>query len=352
MVTDFSRLVLERVDVAIVACGLDGDIVVFNAAARALFGATALPDSHPLFRALGDGSLRGVEVVVGEAHTVLVNAEPLLDAHGNKVGAMATCAPLAAASAQKHRQGEEARKRLELLLESTGEGIFGIDLDAMCTFVNGSAAAMFGWTREDLLGKRIHDLIHHTDKNGQPYPLATCPILRAFREGRGCRVDDEKFFRADGSCFSVEYSSYPILDRGAVQGAVVTFSDITARKRTETALRQSEAKYRTLFETISEGVFQTSPNGELLAANRALVEMLGYSSENELRAQDVNDLYVNRDDRKQLAARLEKEGKLVGAPLKLKRKDGSVIQVVENARAIHDDRQRVVYYEGTLTLVR
>ncbi|HYL76638.1 MAG TPA: PAS domain S-box protein [Bryobacteraceae bacterium] len=352
MSTDLLSLVLERADAAIVACDLHGNISVFNAAARALFGGTTLPGSHPLFQALRDGASSGVEVISGDAHSILVNAEPLLDAQGNKLGAVATCAPLSAASAAKHREGEDARKKLELLLESTGEGIFGIDLRAACTFVNGSAAAMLGWMREDLLGKRVHDLIHHTDKNGQPYPLEACPILRAFREGRGCRVDDEKFFRADGSFFPVEYSSYPILDGGTVQGAVVTFSDITARKRAEEALRQSEAKYRTLFETISEGVFQTSPNGELLAANRALVEMLGYASENELRAQDVNDLYVNRDDRKQLSARLEKEGKLVDASLMLKCKDGRIIQVIENARAIHDDRQRVVYYEGTLTLVR
>jgi PAS domain S-box-containing protein len=286
------------------------------------------------------------------ARSVLVNAEPLFDDHHNRIGAVATCALLSAVMTERHRAGEEARKRLELLLESTGEGVYGINLEGICTFANGSAAAMLGCARDDLLGQNMHFLMHHTDGDGQPYPVERCPIYRAFREGHGCRIDDECFFRADGSSFAVEYSSYPIFDDGVVRGAVVTFSDVTARKRTQAALRQSEAKYRTLFETVSEGVYQTSSNGELLAANRALVEMLGYSSENELRAQDVNDLYVNPEDRRELTARLEQDGQLVDAELSLKRKDGQVIKVIENARAIRDDRKRVVYYEGTLTRSR
>jgi len=217
--------------------------------------------------------------------------------------------------------------------------------------VNGSAAAMLGFAREDLRNAHMHDLVHHTKSDGQPYPAENCPIYRAFREGVGCRIDDESFFRSDGSSFPVEYSSYPILDRGAVRGAVVTFSDVTARRRTEAALRASEAKYRSLFQTVSEGVYQTSSNGELLAANRALIEMLGYSSEHELRAQDVKDLYVNPQDRARLTEQLERDGQLVGAELLLKRKDGRVIRVIEHARAIQDERKRLVYYEGTLSLM-
>ncbi len=141
-------------------------------------------------------------------------------------------------------------------------------------------------------------------------------------------------------------------DAGNVCGAVVTFVDVSARKRIEAALRESEAKYRTLFETVSEGIYQTSPNGELLGANRALVEMLGYESETELRSLDVSDLYVNPDDRGRLTALLEREGRLVEVELQLRRKDGRVIKVIENARTVRDERTRVLYYEGTLTLPR
>jgi PAS domain S-box-containing protein len=341
---------LERADAAIVACDAEGKIVVCNAAARELLGKEPLPGHHPLFRALLEGPLSGVEVATatgsGAPSSLLVTAEPLFDGSQKKIGAMAHCAPIS-----QRREAEDARKRLELLLESTGEGIYGLDMEGRCTFVNGSAAAMLGFARQDLRGVRMHDLMHHTGPDGRPYFVDHCPIYRAFREGVGCRVDDESFFRADGSSFPVEYSSYPILDEGVVRGAVVTFSDVTARRRTEAALRASEVKYRTLFETVSEGVYQTSSNGELLAANRALIEMLGYSSEHELRAQDVADLYVDPEDRKRLTAKLESEGQLVGAKLLLKRKDGRIIRVIENARAVHDERKRLIYYEGTLALM-
>jgi PAS domain S-box-containing protein len=353
---DLLAAVLEHADAAIVACDAEGKIVVRNEAARELMGDGPLPNNHPLFRSLREGALRGVEVAIttdaNPGTSLLVSAEPLFDRNRKTIGAVATCAPMLAAFREQNRETEEARKRLELLLESTGEGIYGLDMDGRCTFINGSAVAMLGCGRKDLLGKRMHDMIHHRRPNGQPYAVESCPIYRAFREGVGCRVDDELFFRADGSSFPVEYSAYPIMDAGVVRGAVVTFSDVSARKRTDAALRASEAKYRSLFETVSEGVYQTSANGELLAANQALIEMLGYSSELELRAQDVTDLYVNPEDRKRLTAQLERDGQLVNSELLLKRKDGSVIRVIENARAIQDERKRLIYYEGTLTLSR
>jgi PAS domain S-box-containing protein len=356
MNADLLAAVLERADAAILACDSEGALVVSNAAARELFGPVTPSADHPLMRALIESTLRGVEVVrdapAVTGVTVLVSAQPLFDQQGNRMGAVATCAPLSGVVERQRREAEQARKRLELLLESTGEGVYGIDTKGECIFVNGSAAAMLGHRREDLIGQQMHDTIHHTDAGGQPYPVEECPIYRAFREGRGCRIDDELFFRADGSSFPAEYSSYPILDQGMVCGAVVTFSDITARKRTEAALRKSEAKYRSLFETVSEGIYQTSPDGELLAANRALVEMLGYSSENELRAHDVTELYVDPEDRKRLTAIVERDGILVDEELQLKRKDGRVIKVIENSRAIRDERKRLIYYEGTLSLAR
>lgn len=130
-------------------------------------------------------------------------------------------------------------QRLQLLLESTGEGIFGIDMAGCCTFINRAGAAMLGWRTEQVLGRNMHELIHHTHGDGSHYPEADCPIFNAFRQGLPCRIDREVLWRADGSSFSAEYSSYPILDGGAVQGAVVTFVDITERRQAEAALHQA-----------------------------------------------------------------------------------------------------------------
>ena len=132
-----------------------------------------------------------------------------------------------------------AAERLTLLLESTGEGIFGVDTDGRCTFVNRAAAQMLGRRTEEVLGHNMHSLMHHTHADGRHYPECDCPIFNAFRRGLPCRIDDEVLWRADGSCFPAEYSSHPVVDNGQVQGAVATFIDITERKRAEELLRKS-----------------------------------------------------------------------------------------------------------------
>lgn len=134
--------------------------------------------------------------------------------------------------------GQKAwRDQLSQLLESTGEGIFGIDMDGCCTFINRAGAEQLGFAPGEVLGKNMHELAHHSHAGGAHYPEHLCPIFNAFRGALPCRIDSELFWRKDGSAFAVEYSSYPIVDGGVVQGAVVTFVDISARKRAEEALR-------------------------------------------------------------------------------------------------------------------
>ena len=128
---------------------------------------------------------------------------------------------------------------LTLLLDSTGEGIFGIDMDGRCTFLNRAAARTLGFRTEEVLGRNMHELIHHSHADGRHYPECDCPIFNAFRRGLPCRIDDEVIWRADGSSFPAEYSSHPIIEHGAVRGAVVTFVDISERKRAEELLRKS-----------------------------------------------------------------------------------------------------------------
>ena len=128
---------------------------------------------------------------------------------------------------------------LTLLLNSTGEGIFGIDMDGRCTFFNRAAGQMLGLRTEEVLGRNMHELIHHSHADGRHYPECDCPIFNAFRRGLPCRIDDEVLWRADGSSFPAEYSSYPVIEDGQVRGAVVTFVDIAERKRAEALLRRS-----------------------------------------------------------------------------------------------------------------
>lgn len=128
----------------------------------------------------------------------------------------------------------ENEEKLKMILDSAGEAIYGIDLNGNCTFCNPSCLKMLGYKHQDeLIGKNMHWLIHHSRNDGTPLPMEECNIFKAFIKGEGTHVDNEVLWRADGTCFEVEYFSYPQFKNGAITGAVVTFIDITSRKRTE-----------------------------------------------------------------------------------------------------------------------
>ena len=133
----------------------------------------------------------------------------------------------------------EIARRMESLLESSGEGIFGVDATGACTFVNRAAAELLGHSRQSLLGRGLHEVIHHTHPDGAPYPHEECPIAAVRLTGQPRRSSDERFFRADGSSFPVEFSAQPIRRGETWDGMVVTFTDISERKRTEEHLLQT-----------------------------------------------------------------------------------------------------------------
>ena len=122
---------------------------------------------------------------------------------------------------------------LQLILDSAGEGVYGLDANGRTTFVNQAAERICGWRAEDVIGQPLHDIHHHSHVDGTPYPREECPIYRAIRDGQVHQVDDEVFWRTDGSSVPVEYTSTPIIEDGVICGAVVVFRDITARKEME-----------------------------------------------------------------------------------------------------------------------
>jgi PAS domain S-box-containing protein len=141
--------------------------------------------------------------------------------------------------ADARRRAAEEQQRL--LLESAGEGIYGIDNSGNCTFINPAGAAMIGYRPEEARGQNMHALIHARRPDGSPYPVEDCPIYQAFRTGESQRIENEVFWRKDGTSFPVTYSSYPIRGAGgAIHGAVITFTDITERERLRAMLVQSE----------------------------------------------------------------------------------------------------------------
>ncbi|HLL83166.1 MAG TPA: GAF domain-containing protein, partial [Longimicrobium sp.] len=135
---------------------------------------------------------------------------------------------------------EQEQRRRSSLLESTDEGIFGMDGEGRCTFLNRAGAEMLGHAPAEVMGARMHALIHHTRADGTPYPSHDCPVTQTLRTGRAVRIEEDTLWRKDGTPLPVSYSSFPVREGDEVTGAVVTFIDITQRMRTEAELRLRE----------------------------------------------------------------------------------------------------------------
>ncbi len=162
-----------------------------------------------------------------------------------------------------HRQGLDEWRRAErffreierenqMILSAAGEGIYGVNADGVTTFVNPAAEKMLGWKAEELVGRDMHSAIHHSHADGSCYHSATCPIYNAFRDGKINTVDDEVFWRKDGKPLRVEYTSTPIVDDGAMVGAVIVFRDISERKQSEEQLRQALSENASLRERLEK----------------------------------------------------------------------------------------------------
>ncbi len=142
----------------------------------------------------------------------------------------------------ERRRAQEAlrdrEERLRLLLDSTAEGIYGLDVQGCCTFCNAASLRMLGYGHpRDLIGKSMHALTHNRKSDGSHYPEEECPIYKAFLQNTEAHASEGVFWRADGTSFPVEYWSYPIRREGLLLGVVVTFIDITDRKRAEESVR-------------------------------------------------------------------------------------------------------------------
>ena len=253
--------ILEAAIDAIVTMDVEGRIVDFNPAAERTFGftkadvqgrllsETIVPDEYREAHAGGlarylktgiatilgqrlelsamrkDGSVFPVELAISA--TATRDGTPFFTAHLRNI----------AEQKQFIQSIVDRDNRITALLNSTAEGIYGIDLDGRCTFANASCARLLGLESADaVIGRRMHELIHHTRPNTERYPVDECRIYRAFQLGESVHADDELFWRADGTSFNVEYWSFPQIQEGKVNGCVVTFLDISERKRRELAL--------------------------------------------------------------------------------------------------------------------
>ena len=183
-------------------------------------------------------------------------------------------------TSELNKEKELLRKREEefhLILDSTAEAIYGIDLNGNCSFCNPSCLRMIGYDRvQDLLGKNMHALLHHSYPDGRPFPVDKCRLYLAFKNNLKVHIE-EIFWRKDGTSFPVEVWSYPELRDGQVVGAVISFLDITERKNAEEVLRKREAYLTSILDNFPHLVWLKDTDGRFLAVNNVFAKACGRS---------------------------------------------------------------------------
>jgi PAS domain S-box-containing protein len=186
-------------------------------------------------------------------------------------------------------QLSQLRTQHQLILDSAGEGIWGLDKDGKITFGNKAAVEILGWELDKVLGKSSHEVHHHSHEDGSPYHRSECPIFASLQDGEVHHVDNEVFWHTNGDAIPVEYVSTPILKDGKPNGAVIVFRDNTQRRESEllrqqayAALEQLQTTYQLILDAAGEGIYGLDKDGLITFSNMASTEILGWKGEDML----------------------------------------------------------------------
>jgi PAS domain S-box-containing protein len=189
------------------------------------------------------------------------------------------------------------QERLLLILESSAEGMIGIDADGTIIFTNPAVTAILGYSDEDLQGRNVHEAVHSRYPDGRPYPRKACRLELAVLQGRSLRLDNELFWHKDGSAVPVAAAAHPMMRDGKPVGGVVSFFGVGERLAAQQALQDSEARFRQLFEANRSVMLLTRPeDGRIVSANMTAARYYGYSRE-RLETMRMDDLRALEEER-------------------------------------------------------
>jgi PAS domain S-box-containing protein len=174
---------------------------------------------------------------------------------------------------------DKLSRQQEQILTAAGEGIYGVDKKGMTSFVNPAAAKMLGWEPEELIGRSQHYTIHHTRVDGTPYPEEECPITATIYDGQIHRGTDEVYFRKDGSSFPVDYISTPVVEKGEILGAVITFEDISIRKKAEDETIKAQLYLQSIINAMPSVLIGIDIAGRVTQWNNEATKVTGFEPE-------------------------------------------------------------------------
>ena len=244
------------------------------------------------------------------------------------------------------KQAAASEARYRNLLDTASEGIWLQNGSAVITYANARMAEMLGVLSDSLIGRSVEEFYFPAElslERMRAETLRNGPLTAGFRQ-----QFDRRLRRTDGSEIWVLACCNAVTGESA--DALSMMTDITERKRAEQALRRSEQRYRDLFDGVCEGVWQSTVDGRIVAANPTLLKMLGYTREAQLRDMNVaKDLFVDPTLRRKLLEQMEREGTLRNVEYALRTAQGTIVHVLENARVIRDEHGAVTGYEGTLS---
>lgn len=235
-----------------------------------------------------------------------------------------------------------SEERMRVIVEGTPHLFFYVqDADANTIYVSPTVERITGYKVEQWLNQRdwfiADSKINHNAKE----------ITQAHLRGEYTKNSTLlEIHHSDGHAIILEAYESPIIKDGKAIGTQGVAHDITERKLAEEALKESEQRFRTIFENSMVGIYRTTPDGRILLANQALIKMLGYESFEDLSKRDLGVDYSPSYQRSQFIQRIEKEGKIVGYEAEWVKKDGSTISIRENAQVIRDQSGMTIYFDG------
>ena len=260
-------------------------------------------------------------------------------------------AAIALTNAQLYTQVKESQRRLTQFLEAMPVAVSVYDATGQLYYANQTSKQLLG-IENHLPNSTTEQLAQvyqvYRTQSQQLYTNEDLPLVRSL-QGERVKVEDMEI-RQGGKTIPLEVSSTPIFDEtGKIVYAIIAFQDITERKRAEAALLKAEQKYRSIFENALEGIFQTTPDGHYLSANPALAHLYGYDSPQELitTISDINQqVYVQPKCRAEFLRLMQQHGAVSNFEAQVYRKDGSIIWISENARAVRNTQGELLYFQG------